>query len=220
MKKLIYENANEAFEKTLMIIKNEGQNFQNTLAIFNHGFYIKNPFDNIITNEIRKWNKNYAEFEYQWYKTKNPSALEISEKAKIWKNHMDSLGNVNSNYGAQLNRNNQFDIIIDHIKRKPHTRHAWLTIYDGKDVKKSPFTNNGFEKDTPCTLNIGFQYFENKLNMTVLMRSNDIWFGFCNDQYCFSKIFKEVCEQTNLEMGMYYHFSANMHLYENQFNKI
>lgn len=213
MSKLIYENANEAFENTLHKINKEGKEFQNTLTLFNHGFIIKNPSDNLITNKDRKWSKKYAEFEYDWYKSKNPSAIKISERAKIWKNHMDSLGNVNSNYGAQLSRNYQFENIIDQIKRKPYSRHAWLTIYDAKDIKKSPFTNNGYEKDTPCTLNIGFQYYNNKLNMTVLMRSNDIWFGFCNDQYCFSKIFEDVCKETNMEIGEYYHFSANMHLY-------
>jgi thymidylate synthase len=213
MNTLIYKNANQAFEETLNLITTKGEIFENTLALFNHGFLIENPLDNKITNEYRAWNENYADFEYDWYNSKNPSAIEISKRAKIWKNHMDSLGNVNSNYGAQLNRNYQLDNIIDQIKRKPSTRHAWLTIYDAKDIKDSPFTNNGFEKDTPCTLNIGFQYYNNKLNMTVLMRSNDIWFGFCNDQYCFSKIFQEVCEKTNLEMGSYYHFSSNIHLY-------
>jgi thymidylate synthase len=45
------------------------------------------------------------------------------------------------------------------------------------------------------------------------MRSNDIWFGFCNDQYCFSKIHELVCLETGLDIGEYYHYAANMHLY-------
>jgi thymidylate synthase len=213
MKKLIYKNANEAYEQTLKLIEKNGVKFDNTLALFNHGFIIENPMDNLIINKKRNWNLVYAEREWNWYLTKNANVKKLAEKAKIWLNHMDSYGNVNSNYGAQINRNNQLNIIIDEIKRKKTNRHAWLTIYDGKEKKSSPFTNNGYEKDTPCTLNIGFQYYDNKLHMTVLMRSNDIWFGFCNDQYCFSMIFKEVCEKSGLKMGNYYHFAANMHKY-------
>jgi thymidylate synthase len=51
------------------------------------------------------------------------------------------------------------------------------------------------------------------------MRSNDLWFGFCNDQYCFSELQKIVAERTNFEIGSYYHFAHNMHLYERDLNK-
>jgi thymidylate synthase len=210
---MIFINANEAFEYTLKLLKETKIKHDNTYALFNYGFTIKNPLDNKITNQERLWNKIYAEREWNWYLSKNPNVLELAKKAKIWLNHMDSFGNVNSNYGAQINRNNQLDIIIEQIKRKQSNRHAWLTIYDGKEKKSSPYTNNGYEKDTPCTLNIGFQFYNNKLNMSVLMRSNDIWFGFCNDQYCFSKIHELVCLETGLDIGEYYHYAANMHLY-------
>jgi thymidylate synthase len=210
---MIFINANEAFEYTLKLLKETKIKHDNTHALFNYGFTIKNPLDNKITNKERLWNEIYAKREWNWYLSKNPNVLELAKKAKIWLNHMDSSGNVNSNYGAQINRNNQLDIIIDQIKRKQSNRHAWLTIYDGKEKKSSPYTNNGYEKDTPCTLNIGFQFYNNKLNMSVLMRSNDIWFGFCNDQYCFSKIHELVCLETGLDIGEYYHYAANMHLY-------
>jgi len=210
---LLYKNATEAYQQTLENIHLYGIKFDNTKAIFNHGFYIQNPMDNEITDYVRGWKKSYAEAEWQWYLSKDPSILEIGKRAPIWKQHQDSLGMVNSNYGAQMNRNNQFNYVLSRIALKQETRHAWLTIYDAKDHEHSPFTNNGFKKDTPCTISLGFQYYNNCLNMTVLMRSNDIHFGFCNDQYCFSKIFEMVCKNTGLEMGTYYHWAANMHLY-------
>jgi thymidylate synthase len=52
--------------------------------------------------------------------------------------------------------------------------------------------------------------------MTVLMRSNDLWFGFCNDQYCFSKLQELIANKLNINVGWYYHFANNLHLYENQ----
>ena len=55
--------------------------------------------------------------------------------------------------------------------------------------------------------------------MSVMMRSNDLWFGFCNDQYCFSKLQEMISNELSLEIGWYYHFVNNIHLYNNFLNK-
>ena len=62
-----YYNANHAFNDLWECIPGQGQDFDNTKAIFNCGFYIKNPLDNHITNPIRNWKSDYAEAEWQWY---------------------------------------------------------------------------------------------------------------------------------------------------------
>lgn len=97
------------------------------------------------------------------------------------------------------------------MENKSLSRQAWLTIFDGKNKDE-------FEKDTPCTLNIGFSIIEGFLCMNVNMRSNDLWYGFCNDQYCFSKLQKYVADKLNLKVGWYYHFAANLHIYERHYN--
>ena len=50
----------------------------------------------------------------------------------------------------------------------------------------------------------------------VTMRSNDLWYGFCNDQYQFSKLQELVCKRTGLDMGSYYHFAHNLHIYSDK----
>ena len=52
--------------------------------------------------------------------------------------------------------------------------------------------------------------------MCVVMRSNDLWYGFCNDQYQFSKLQEMVCRRTEYEMGTYYHFAHNLHIYNDK----
>jgi len=54
--------------------------------------------------------------------------------------------------------------------------------------------------------------------MTVLMRSNDLVYGFCNDQYCFSKLLELVSSLTGYKVGKYTHFATDMHIYERHFN--
>ena len=124
---------------------------------------------------------------------------------------MDENGNVNSNYGWQWLRNEQLNKIIDKLKKDKYTRQAVISIYDGKEIDK-------YNYDTPCTLAIHFQYFNNKLNMTVFMRSNDLVYGFCNDQYCFSNLLKLVSDALEMVPGEYYHFVSNLHIYKRHFN--
>lgn len=204
---MIFKQANEAFEYLYDKINNEGYRQNSTLSLFNIGFYIENPLKNKITNKTRKWNEDYAEYEWQWYLNGNPNAEEISKRAKIWKNHMDENGNVRSNYGWQWMRNNQLDKIIKKLKQDYNSRQAVISIYDGKEI-------NTYQYDTPCTNSIHFQIVNNKLCMTVNMRSNDLWFGFCNDQYCFSKLQQLVADKLKKDVGWYYHFASNLHLYE------
>lgn len=205
-----FKNAQEAFEFYYDEILNNGIDFDGTKALFNIGFEILNPMDNKINTPWRKWKNSYAIKEWEWYLSGDKSALEISKFASIWKNMMDENGEVQSNYGWQWNRNDQLNKIIERLKSKPNTRHAVLSIYDGKEIEN-------YKYDTPCTLNIGFQIINNKLNMTVTMRSNDLIYGFCNDQYCFSKLQEMVANELNLEVGTYFHFVFNLHIYHRHF---
>lgn len=204
-------NAQEAFEYIYDDINNNGIIRNDTKCFYNYGFYILNPEDNKIQTYYRKWSKKYADREWQWYLSANPNGEEISKHAPIWKKHMDMFGNIRSNYGWQWNRNKQLENVINKLKQNSFTRQAVLSIYDGKEIETYDF-------DTPCTNTIHFQIINKKLCMTVNMRSNDLWFGFCNDQYCFSKLQIMVSNELNLKVGWYYHFASNLHLYDAYFN--
>jgi thymidylate synthase len=204
-------NAQSAFEYYYSFIS-LGLDFSNTKAIFNEGFYILNPLDNEINISWRKWNKEYAIKEWNWYLSGNPSGIEIAKSAKIWLNCLDEKGNVNSNYGFQWSRNNQIDYVIDELNINPQSRRASISLYDGKE-------HHLYKRDTICAYAINFTIVNSRLNMSVLMRSNDLWYGFCNDQYCFSLLQKMVAEKLNIEIGTYFHFVNNFHLYLNKLNK-
>jgi thymidylate synthase len=206
-----FKNANEAFEYYYELINKEGVSYANTKAIFNQGFYIEKPIDNNILSSFRNWNLKYAEYEWQWYLNANPNAEEISKRAPIWISHMDKNGDVRSNYGWQWNREDQLTKVIEKLKI-PDNRQAVLSFYDGKEI-------DTYEYDTPCTLSVHFQVINKELCMTVNMRSNDLWFGFCNDQYCFSRLQQLIAEKLNLKIGWYYHFASNLHVYFDKLNK-
>ena len=82
-------------------------------------------------------------------------------------------------------------------------------IYDAKEWEK-------YRTDTPCTYAVQFSIIQDKLCMSVYMRSNDLWYGFCNDQYCFSMLQKLIAERLSMDVGWYYHHAHNMHIYNDK----
>ena len=210
-----FKNANEAYEYFHNLIISEGIEFDNTKALFNVGFTLENPIDNIITNKERKFNIEYAKAEWKWYLSANRSINKLGEIygkiPPIWKRMANSNGDVNSNYGYQWERNNQLDQVVAILRENPSTRRAAISIYDGKEI-------NDYNRDTPCTYAVQFTILDNKLNMSVYMRSNDLWYGFCIDQYCFSMLQQHVAERLSIEVGSYYHHAHNLHLYNDKIN--
>jgi thymidylate synthase len=212
-----FKNANEAFKYYKKHIINNGVQFDNTSALFNVGFYMDKPMDNLIKDKDRNWKWDYADAEWQWYLSGDNNIEKLGELygkiPEIWKRMADDSGCVNSNYGWQWERNDQLDYVVDLLKHNPKTRQAAISIYDRKEGYM-------YDNDTPCTYAVQFTIIGQKLDMCVTMRSNDLWYGFCNDQYCFSKLQELVAMRTGLLIGSYYHFAHNLHLYDNIIEKL
>ena len=166
-----FKTASEAYNWLFPKILWDGIDFGDTKALFNVGFTILDPTDKVIHNKNRRWNAEYAEAEWQWYLSGDPSIDKLGELygkvPPIWEKMANSDREVNSNYGYQWQRNNQIDYVVAKLRDNPNTRHAAISIYDCKEYEK-------YRKDTPCTYAIQFTIINNKLCMSVYMRSNDI----------------------------------------------
>jgi len=214
-----FKNANDAFHDLYWRIVRDGVDFAGTKALFNVGFEIQYPAANaIVDSKIkRNWSLEYANAEWQWYLSGDRNIAKLGELygkvPAIWERMADEQGNVNSNYGYQwkrgYNHKSQLDYVIELLNDNPETRQAAISIYDGKE-------HPDYKTDTPCTYAIQFTVLDNKLNISVVMRSNDLWYGFCNDQYQFSNLQLLVAQRTGYDVGTYYHFAHNLHLYNDK----
>ena len=212
-----FKNADEAFKYFYREIIKSGVEFSDTKALFNVGFTIENPVDNYIHDKgsivPRKWNLEYARAEWQWYISGDKNITKLGKIygkiPPIWIKMADDEGNVNSNYGYQWKRHYQLEKVITKLKANPSTRQACISIYDGKEIHK-------YNTDTPCTYAVQFTILNNKLNMCVTMRSNDLWYGFCNDQYQFASLQELVARELDIPTGWYYHHAHNLHLYNDK----
>ena len=210
-----FKTASDAFHNLYWRIVRDGLDFAGTKALFNVGFEIQHPAANAIVDSKvkRNWSYTYAEAEWQWYLSGDRRVITLGglygKVPAIWKRMADCNGNVNSNYGWQWQRNQQLDYVIGLLRTQPETRQAAISIYDAKEWES--YTN-----DTPCTYAVQFTVLDGKLNMSVVMRSNDLWYGFCNDQYQFSSLQMLVANETGYDVGTYYHFAHNLHLYNDK----
>lgn len=214
MKIRSYKNASVAFLNLYLEIMREGINTNiGTKALYNVGFYLENPKERIIDVPWRKFSQKYAEREFAWYMSGNRSVADIKKYAPIWDKMHNGDNIVNSNYGWQWMRNNQLKKCIEQLKENKDTRQAWFTIFDGKE-------KDSYKYDTPCTLSVGFDIKPNigALDMSVLMRSNDLVFGFCNDQYCWTKLQETIADEIGVPVGTYYHYAHDLHIYERHWN--
>ena len=207
MENKTYPTPTSAFENIFHYIIDKGEDFANTKAIFNQSFTIEDPTQKVITTPIRKFNQDYAEYEWCWYMNGNRDAKEIGERAKIWNQMMiPGTTEVNSNYGYFWKYNDQLNRVINDLKLNKETRRAIIVHYILHEIDR-------YKYDTPCNDVLNFYIKDDKLHMTVFARSIDLVFGFCNDQYTFAKLMEFVSQKTGYPVGQMHWFITNLHVY-------
>jgi thymidylate synthase len=185
---------------------------------------VENILDNTYKNVRRSSQLRYIAAELLWYfsGTNNPQFIE--NYASMWKNLHNLDGTVNSAYGNLIfNQKNehgftQYQWVIESLKKDKDTRQAFMHF-------NNPSHQYLENRDQVCTLQALFHIRNNKLFMTLTMRSNDVIYGFMTDWTFFSVLMQQVYVQMKeyypeLELGSYTHISHSMHLYERHYDLV
>ena len=180
--------------------------------------------------EARNVSQDYIKREFLWYLRGNKHDLEILEHASMWKglvNQADGYPWINSNYGQYVFakvfiegdnpvEKSQFDAVVETLINDVDSRRASIAILNQGHLLST--TN-----DVPCTYSLNFRIRDNKLNMSVHMRSQDAVFGMGNDAPCFSFIHEMLYvvlrdkKYPELKLGEYHHIADSFHVYERHF---
>lgn len=175
---------------------------------------ITDPTQNIIKSPIRHLPMRYAVGELLWYLSGSNRLDAISKYSSAWQSLSDNGYTVNSAYGYRIKSQfgfDQWEYVKGLLKKDHNTRQAVIHIKDANDEPT---------KDTPCTVSLQFLLRDNKLNLTVYMRSNDIWLGFPYDVFSFTCMQILMCNELNMEcdpfieLGEYTHIAGSLHLYK------
>lgn len=172
---------------------------------------IEDPTRCIMRNKIRKMPLRYAMGEMLWYLSGKNELKPIQLYTDNWNRMSDDNVHVNSNYGYCIKYKygfDQWEYVRKLLSDAPETRRAVLHI-------KEP--NNTPSKDVNCTVALQFILREGKLNLTVYMRSNDLWLGFPFDVFQFANMQILMAMELGVELGTYTHIAGSLHLYERDF---
>lgn len=171
----------------------------------------------------RNMNLDYMKREWLWYLGADPMDDSIMEHAKMWQKLKQPDGSFYSNYGQYIFARNEqgdspFKYVIKTLQKDPRSRRASIVLLQPHHL----FEEN---TDTVCTYAINFSIEDNVLNMTVMMRSNDIVFGLTNDAFCFWNLMEFVYAVLarsipGLQRGTYTHFTNSLHVYDHHYEML
>lgn len=215
---IIYHDTVEECYRELILRLIEDKNIVgNTKEIQNAMIVVNYPTLKKFRFPYRKISEKYAEAELKWYWSGDNSCHTIGQHAKMWLSLTDDGMTNNSAYGYILEKKYGFDQIqqiIKLLKKDPNSRRAVLNISD-------PSINRIKTKDMQCTIALQFLIRDEKLQTTVYMRSNDVYFGFPYDYIYFVSIASYIADKLGIKLGQYIHNATSIHMYlkdEEKFN--
>jgi thymidylate synthase len=179
--------------------------------------FVIDPKEPIANFENRKFNWKYLAGELAWYLDQDRDVDFIGSFSNFWGTLTNPNSNeINSNYGSLVFNKEQFGWVIDSLVADKNSRQAIMFF----NQPKFQFEGN---KDFVCTMYGNFFIRDNKLNMKIQMRSNDIFYGLTFDAPFFSFLLQSVHIKLletypDLQLGDYYHFTDNLHFYERHFS--
>lgn len=163
-----------------------------------------------------------------------PRAVDFSDDGKVWRAGYgprlrnwtsiqedksmivkDKDGNVKE-YGLKRTKVDQLQFIIKQLVKNPASRQAIMSIWD-------PAIEGTVEatKDWPCSNWIHFMIRDSELDCNVVMRSNDIIWGWSQTNvYEFTVIQEVIARSLGIPVGKYYHMSDSMHIYDKSYEKM
>jgi thymidylate synthase len=192
--------------------------------ILNVSLEITNPLNSMYDNERRSTQYKYVAAELVWYFNAVNTLNFITKYAKFWEFITNKDNTVNSAYGycifkPELNNNlSQYDWVINQLKTDKDTRQAIMHF----NKPEHQYEGN---KDFVCTMYANFHIRNNKLYMSVKMRSNDVVLGLPTDIAFFSILQQHVLLdlQTTyheLILGSYVHQVDSLHLYDRNYELV
>jgi thymidylate synthase len=212
--------ADQLFDAVLLQFAKSGEktDLKNVkYELINANLILTNPTANTMCDGARGMSLKYAIAELLWYNSTNPSVKSIEPYSKFWKNISDDGKTVNSNYGYCIRKKfgfDQWEMCKQLLSNDSLSRQAVMHIKEARDIVKNP------TKDLNCTIALQFFVRNNKLDLIVTMRSNDVWLGLPYDLFNFTCMQMQMAMELGIEVGTYYHNAGSLHMYERDFNKL
>lgn len=200
----------------------------------NYAFSVREPSSApIITRDLDRNEKirQYTEKEFELYASKTKWVEDFAKASKFWEKIANPDGTVNSAYGYLIwgkksvgNPDHESPDASSGTMRTPwdwakgsllkdlDSRQAFLRV----SLPEHQFFNN---KDQVCTMHGMFMIRQERLYLTIVMRSCDCVKGLVYDMPWFCHIQQQMLDElkftySGLQLGTYTHIAHSLHIYE------
>lgn len=166
------------------------------------------PCERVLFDAKRDANPFFHFMEALWIISGRNDVAWIEQWISTLRKYSDNGITFHGAYGARLRAGTQFEDLLHRLRTEQNTTRAVLQIYD-HDADSSYRGN-----DMPCNCMIFFGLHDNRLNMTVLNRSNDmIWGAYGANVVHFSMLQEYIAGHLGCDVGWYEQVSNNAHIY-------
>lgn len=172
------------------------------------------PKQHVLTNPFRDANPFFHLIEAMWMLAGRDDGKFLDYYIKNFSKDFGAPdGRIMDAYGYRWKFGlgyNQLNVIIDQLRENPSSRQCVLQMW-GAGAQDDLMA----DKARPCNLIATFRVREDRLDMTVFNRSNDLIWGCCGANAVHFPIMQEyVATKLGLRIGGYWQVTTNLHMYE------
>ena len=191
-------------------------------------FHVEYPTADPIKTADRERNiviADYTAKEVALYNSGTNRVEDFEKASKFWRQIANVDGTINSAYGFLIWHNRScggdmtpWEWAKQSLLSDKDSRQAFMRF----SLPQHQYVGN---KDQTCTMHANFLIREDKLNLTVTMRSNDLWLGLTYDLPWFCSLADRMVGELKLTYptltkGTYTHIAHSAHIYERDLAKI
>jgi hypothetical protein len=218
---IVAPNVNMALSEALRYLKVSGvqEGSRNGGVVAAPGFvcttYLR-PQERVLFSPRRDANPFFHLMEALWMLAGRNDLAWPAQFAKQIANYSDDGVTLNGAYGYRWRKHFGYDqlrYIVKELEARPNSRRAVLAMWDPRE--ELTYACEG-GKDACCNTQVYFDRRNDRLNMTVLCRSNDaLWGAYGANAVHFSVLQEYLAHWLGSPVGLYRQLSHNFHVYTN-----
>lgn len=225
MKLISAENVNDAYEKGLDYLNQEGirSGSRNGSVVKAPGPVIttySHPFERVLFHPVRDANPFFHLFESIWMLAGRNDVKFPARFAGQIAQYSDNGETLHGAYGFRWRSHYKVDQLRAISRALTYNREDRRQVLSMWDPYIDPPVAELGGKDVPCNTHAYFDVTGGTiLNMTVCNRSNDaVWGAYGANAVHMSFLLEYVARSAGLTMGEYRQFSNNFHIYEKHYS--
>lgn len=190
------------------------------------------PCERVLFDPVRNANPFFHFVEAMWMLNGGSDGTVLNRfVANFTDDFAEASGEIHGAYGYRWRKHfgyDQLNHIVDTLKANPNDRQCVLSMWDATAAMQKGVVVDRYEvgandlkgkwKDRPCNTQAYFRVNDKCLDMTVMCRSNDIYWGaYGANAVHFSFLLEYMAGRIGVPVGVMYQVSNNWHAYEKTF---